>query len=96
MLIAGYYRFRGPIDARVGLKRFLAWTPPTGFAFQGHWATADGKGGLFVADAETAAAAFEATAVFADIIEFDIVPVVDIAESVPISMRALDWIDSVG
>jgi hypothetical protein len=95
MRVAGNYRFRPGTDQRVGLKRFLAWTPPVGFTFEGHWALADGTGGVFIADAETAAAAFEATGAFSDLIEFELVPVIEIAESVPISSRLLEWIDSV-
>jgi Protein of unknown function (DUF3303) len=96
MLVGGTYRFRASVDdQRVGLKRFQAWTPPVGFTFQGHWATADGMGGMFIAEADSAAAALEATAAFADLIEFQLVPVLDIMEAVPISARVLDWIDSV-
>ncbi|HXW79802.1 MAG TPA: DUF3303 family protein [Acidimicrobiales bacterium] len=95
MLIGGIYKFRPGADQRVGLKRFQAWAPPSGFVFQGHWARADGTGGLFLAEAESAAAVFEATGAFSDLIEFDIVPVLDIMESVPVSMKVLSWIDSV-
>jgi len=41
------------------------------------------------------AAAFEATGAFGDLIEFHLVPVLDIMESVPISARVLGWIDSI-
>jgi Protein of unknown function (DUF3303) len=95
VLVGGTYRFRAGVDPRSGLKRFQAWTPPGGFTFQGHWAAADAMGGMFIADADSAAAVFEATEAFADLIEFQIVPVLDIMESVPISARVLDWIDSV-
>ena len=50
---------------------------------------------MFIAEAESAAAAFEASGAFADLIEFHIVPVLDIMESVPISARLLGWIDSI-
>jgi hypothetical protein len=96
MLLGGSYRFRSGAEQGVGLKRFLAWTPPEGFTFQGHWARADGMGGMFVAEAESAAAAFEATTAFADVIEFELVPILDIMESVPISVKNLAWIDSLG
>jgi hypothetical protein len=82
MLLGGTYKFRTGVDQRVGLKRFQAWTPPAGFTFHGHWARA--------------AAAFEATGAFGDLIEFHLVPVLDIMESVPISARVLGWIDSIG
>jgi hypothetical protein len=96
MLVSGIYRFRAGVDQRAGLKRFQAWTPPQGFTFQGFWTTVDGMGGMFVAEAESAAAVFEAASAFADMAEFQITPVLDITESVPISARVLDWIDSVG
>jgi Protein of unknown function (DUF3303) len=95
MLVAGTYRFRGGVDQRIGLKRFQAWKPPAGFSFQGHWATADGMGGMFIAETESAAAAFEAAATFADLMEFTIVPVLDIMAAVPINAQVYDWIDSV-
>ena len=95
MLVAGSYRFLPGTDRGAGLKRFLAWTPPSGFTFQGHWALADNAGGVFIAEAETAAAAFEATGAFADLIAFELTPVIDIAESVPISSQLLAWVESV-
>jgi len=52
-------------------------------------------GGMFIAEADSAAAAFEAAAAFADLLEFNIVPVLDIMEAVPINARVYDWIDSV-
>jgi hypothetical protein len=96
MLIGGSYRFQDGADRRAGMTRFLAWTPPAGFTFQGHWSTADGIGGMFVAEVESAAAALEATTSFADLFIFEIVPVVDIMEAVPVAGRVLDWIDSIG
>jgi Protein of unknown function (DUF3303) len=96
VLIAGNYRFRPNSDPRVGLKRFGAWTPPAGFAFQGHWTRADGNGGMFIAEADSAATAFEAAEAFADLIEFELVPVLDIMESIPISTKIVEWIDSIG
>jgi hypothetical protein len=95
MLVGGTYRFRAGVDQRIGLKRFQAWKPPAGFSFQGHWASADGTGGMFIAEADSAAAALEATATFADLLEFQLVPVLDIMEAVPINARVFDWIDSV-
>ncbi len=95
MLIAGTYRFRPGVDQRIGLKRFQAWQPPAGFSFQGHWATADGMGGMFIAETSSAALALEATAAFADMVDFDLVPVLDIMEAIPINARVFDWIDSV-
>jgi hypothetical protein len=96
MLVGGTYQFRAGVDQRIGLKRFQAWKPPAGFSFQGHWSTADGMGGMFIAEVDDAANALEATAAFADLMEFHIVPVLDIMEAVPINARVYEWIDSVG
>jgi Domain of unknown function (DUF3303) len=95
MLVGGTYQFRAGVDQGDGLKRFQAWQPPAGFTFQGHWTTADGMGAIFIAEVDSAAAAFEASEAFADMVEFHIVPVLDINESVPISARVFDWIESV-
>jgi hypothetical protein len=95
MLVGGTYQFRAGVDQGAGLKRFQVWQPPAGFTFQGHWTTADGMGGIFIAEVDSAAAAFEAAEAFADMVEFHIVPVLAINESVPISARVFDWIDSV-
>ena len=95
MLMGGTCHFRAGVDQRTGLKRFQAWQPPAGFSFQGHWATADGSGEMFIAEAGSAAAAFEATAAFGDLLEFHLVPVLDIMEAVPVNVRVFDWIDSV-
>ena len=95
MLFAGTYSFRPNNDQKGGLKRFQAWAPPDGFVFQGHWQRADGAGGMFLAEVESAAAAFEATAAWVDLIEFDIVPVLDVMEAVTVSAKVLGWIESV-
>lgn len=38
----------------------------------------------------------QAAATFADLLDFNIVPVLDIMDAVPINLRVYDWIDSVG
>ena len=50
---------------------------------------------MFIAEADSPAAAFGATATFADLLEFHVVPVQAIMEAVPINARVFDWIDSV-
>src|SRR5262249_26864858 len=95
MLVRGTYQFVTGADQKAGLRRFQAWQPPAGFSYQGHWTTADGMGGTFIARTDSAPPAFAAAAAFADMAEFHIVPVLEINESVPISARVFDWIDSV-
>ena len=96
MLLAGNYTFRSGTDGRGALKRFMSWAPPAGFVFQSHWAKVDGSGGVFLAEADSAAAIFEATGAFSDLIDFDIIPVIDVMDSVPISLKLYEWADSVG
>jgi hypothetical protein len=67
------------------------WLFVPGSLGHGRW-----HGGMFIAEADSAAAAIEATLTFADILEFHLVPVLDIMEAVPISARVYAWIDSVG
>ena len=52
-------------------------------------------GWMFIAEADSEAAAFEAAATFADLLDFQIVPVLDIMEAVPINAQVFAWIDSV-
>ena len=82
MLLAGYYRFRSPIDAGVGLKRFMAWTPPVGFTFQHH----SGYRGLGKRRAvhrrggDWLPRCSRRLRSSVTLLEFDIVPVIDIAD----------------
>ena len=95
MLFLGTYDFRPEIANGTGLRRFQPWTPPAGFVFKGHWVRGDVSGGVFVAEAESAAAIFEAASAFADLIDFEIVPALDIIESLPITGKVNAWIESV-
>ena len=80
-------------DPRVTLPRFLKWEAPDGYEIKGHYIGADGRGFL-LAEASSALALVEATAAFADEIEFDIVPVVPIEEAIPTLQKVHAWIDS--
>lgn len=45
---------------------------------------------MFIAEADSAATALEATAIFADLLVFHVVPVLDIMEAVPVNARVFD------
>jgi hypothetical protein len=69
--------------------------PPEGFEFLHHWARADGRGGVFIAEAASAAAILEATAPWGPNLDFDIAPLVDITEAVPTFLKVQEWAKSV-
>ena len=95
MLVGGTYRFRAGVTSgsgssvsRPGSLRLASPSRVTG-------PRPTGIGGMFIAEADSPAAAFEATGTFADLLESHVVPVMDIMEAVPINARVFDWIDSV-
>lgn len=97
MLIGGTYttRFDSEESSKRNLQLFTNWTPPAGFEFKAHWARADGKGGMFIAEVETAEAMLEATTPWTSRMDFDIGPIVDITAAVPLYMKVQAWTDSV-
>ena len=90
------WRWKPALCFWLGNHLFMNWTPPEGFAFLHHWARADGKGGVFVAEAASAAALLEATAPWGPNLDFDIAPLVDITEAVPTFLKVQEWTKSVG
>lgn len=97
MLIGGTYttRFDSEESAQRNLKLFMNWTPPDGFSFHHHWARADGKGGIFIAEADSASTVLEATAPWTTRMDFDIAPLVDIADAVPTMLKVQEWAQGV-
>ena len=97
MLIGGTYTTRMDSEERIerNLQLFKNWTPPEGFEFLHHWTRADGKGGVFIAEAASAAVILEATTPWASNMDFDIAPLVDITEAVPTFLKVQEWAKSV-
>jgi hypothetical protein len=98
MLIGGTYTTRMVSEESVerNLQLFMNWTPPEGFEFIHHWARADGRGGVFIAEAASATALLEATAPWTPRMDFDIAPLVDITEAVPSFLKVQEWAKGVG
>ena len=79
-----------PDDQRLVLKLWKDWTPPEGFEIQSFHMAPDGRGFLLV-EAEDAATVFESTALWsAVLIDYDIVPVVDVDQAVQILSAATE------
>ncbi len=97
MLFAVIYTARDLTEERErrSLALFTNWKPPSGYEFKGHYAFADGSGGLGLVEASSAAALLEAHAPWVTFFDFKTVPLVEITESVSISQKVLRWRDSV-
>lgn len=97
MLIGGTYttRIDNEESARRNLRLFTSWETPKGFEFKAHWARADGKGGIFIAEADSAEALLEATAPWNTRLDFDIAPIVEMTSAVPLFMKVQTWMDGV-
>ena len=95
MLFAAIYRQKRPTEesTKRGLALFTNWQPP--FEFKGHWALADGSGGIAIFEAADAAVVLEGIVPFVPFFEFEVTPIVDINDAVPVFMKVNAWRDSV-
>lgn len=98
MLIGGTYttQMDSEESQERNLQLFMNWTPPEGMKFLHHWARADGGGGVFVAEVASAQALLEGTAPWTTRMSFDIAPLVDMTEAVPLFAKVQEWAKGVG
>jgi hypothetical protein len=90
------YRVRDSVSedsAKRTLQLFTNWQPP--FTFLHHWAFADGSGGFGVVDTDSPEALMEGIAPWIAYFEFELMPVIEIEQAVPIFMKVNQWRDSV-
>jgi hypothetical protein len=95
MLFLAIYKFHSPseqIDKRT-LQLFTSWQPP--FEFKGHWARGDGRGGVALFEADSAAQVVEGIAPWSAFFEFEVTPALEIESAVPLFMKGYEWRDSV-
>lgn len=81
-------------DKRV-LSIFTNWAPPAGYAFKGLYDYADVEGGIAIVEAASAEALLEAHAPFAAYFTFQVRPIVDAQQAVPLLQKAYAFRDSV-
>lgn len=95
MLFAAIYRVRQPTEesSKRSLALFTNWQPP--FEFKAHWALADGSGGIAIFEAAEVAAVLEGIVPFTPFFTFEVTPVMDIMDAVPVFMKVNAWRDSV-
>src|SRR5688500_3109112 len=77
------------------LALFSKWEPPKGMEVKSFYACADGKGGTVMVETDDVKTLVDGPAKFGAVNDFDIVPMIDIGEAVPILTEALAWGDSI-
>ena len=77
------------------LALFSHWSPPAGMEIKSFLARADGKGGSLVLETDDVKVLLDGPAKFGAINEFEIVPVLDISEAMPIYSEGAAWADSI-
>jgi hypothetical protein len=98
MLFAAIYRPVGVQSEETqkrGLKLFTNWQSPSGFGFKAHFFRADGNGGIAIVEAESASSLMEGITPWTAFFQFEVTPVVDASEGVPIQMKVNAWRDSI-
>jgi hypothetical protein len=88
-----------PAETEEALKRSLAafakWSPPEAVTFHQFLSRLDTGGGYAVVEADDPMLVAEGPAKFAPWFDFDVVPVVDIMEAIPVAQEAITFRDSV-
>jgi hypothetical protein len=77
------------------LDVYSNWKPPAGMTFQQFLTRCDGVGGFAVVETDNPADLIEATSKFAAYIDYQIYPVVEIADGVQVAQEALSFLDTV-
>ncbi len=80
-------------DQKRSLQLFMNWTPP--FEFKAHYTRADAGGGIAIFEADDPLVILEGISPFTPYFDFDIAPVTEIENAVPIFQKVNDWRDSV-
>src|SRR5439155_11590800 len=82
-------------SAKRTLALFAKWSPPAGMEVKSFYARADGKGGTVMVETDDVKTLLDGPSKFGAINEFEIVPVIEITEAVPILSEALAWAASI-
>jgi Domain of unknown function (DUF3303) len=82
-------------DLRESLQGFVRWLAPDDQVFHQFVVRADGAGGFAVVETDRAAGLLDSAARFSPWFEFEVIPVLDIAEAVGALNRAASWLDFV-
>ena len=99
-LVSWNYRLNGSAaeneeGVRRGLAVFAKWTPPATAVYHQFLGRVDGGGGFAVVETDNPADLSDATSKFGFIADYQICPVVDIAESAQSLQQGLDFRDAI-
>ncbi|MFN8228965.1 MAG: DUF3303 family protein [Mycobacterium sp.] len=81
--------------AKRGVETFAKWTPPAGLKFEQFVGRIDGNGGFAVVETDNVADLLDGTAKFAPANEFQIYPVVDIADWIQAATDGIGFRESI-
>jgi hypothetical protein len=85
--------------SEAGSKRsltvFSKWQPPAGAEFKGFYGFSDGRGGVAIIEADSAATLFETIAPWVPWLRFSVTPIVPIEEATELSNTAVAFRESV-
>lgn len=82
-------------DAKRGLQLFGKWSPPEGLKLTEFVARVDGRGGYVIAETDNPALLADGPSKFGVLNTFEVIPVMDIMDSIPISQEAIEFRDSI-
>jgi hypothetical protein len=77
------------------LDVYSSWKPPAGMTFQQFLTRCDGGGGFAVVETDNAADLIDATSKFGAYIDYQIHPVVEIADGIEAAQEALSYLQSI-
>lgn len=78
------------------LRAFGSWTPPAAWTISEFLARADGRGGLLICETDDLASIDAAVAQFLSWLDYEVTPVVDIADGVGNLAAGMAWARSAG
>ncbi len=77
------------------LELFSKWTPPAGMTIHQQFSRADGGGNFAVVETDNATALIEATSTFGPYLDYQIFPVVEVAEGVSAAQEGVEFRGSI-
>jgi Protein of unknown function (DUF3303) len=84
------------VAARRILDVYSKWTPPASMTLHQFVSRVDGRGGFSVVETDNPADLIETTSKFTPFADYDIFPVVDIADGVQAAQAAVEFRASIG
>jgi hypothetical protein len=83
------------VAARRILDVYSKWTPPASMTFQQFVSRVDGGGGFSVVETDNPADLIETSSKFAPYADYDVYPVVDVADGVRAAQEAVEFRESI-